>query len=264
MRSLSPFLLGLFAAGAFAQDAAPSPLPPPELSVIEALQRMRDGGIGVALSLDANETHLGRTVRTQSTVKWSNSIESGREVVRAEIVVWTDGIRRQRVVSDGRTVWSYDYRRNSYSALPVDRTTGAQANTYRLNIEGALSEAVGGPTADLVRLAREIAGGGVATHRAWIPGVRPVPGKKAWQGRWAIYDLPTGQPKNVTFEIADDEGEAWFTRVRRTGSTKVGREWRTIDETIEPLAEEALPTSAAFIFVPPRNAVSVPARAVRF
>lgn len=241
------------------------PVPPPEVSVYEALQRLREGGVGVALSLDTRETYLGRTVRTQATAKWNNSIETGRDVLRAEIMIWKDGVRQQRVVSDGKTVWSYDFGRNTYSALPVDRRTGAQANTYRLNVEGALSEAVGGPAADIVRLVREIAGGGVSTHRAWVPGVRAVPGSEPWQARWAIYDLPTGQPKRVTFELSEDaEGNVWFDRLVRTGSTKVGREWRSIESVISPLAEEALPTSAAFVFIPPRNAVSVPARAVRF
>lgn len=261
MRRLSLLVLGsALAAGAWAQAL-------PEQNVQLAFEDLRTSP-SLALSLDATETYMGRAVRTQATLKWVNAIEGGRDVVRAQIVVWTDGVPVQQLVVDGRTVWNHDLRpdrfgRTRYSALPVDRATGTQSTGYRVSVETALAESVGGPVADLVRLAREIMGGGGAAHRTWIPGVRAVTATDPLHHYWAIYDLPTGNPKRVTFEIADVRGEPKFSRFVRTGSTRIGRDWRVLDEVIN-LDTPVDAASPVFVFSAPASAVSVPARAVRF
>ncbi|RYG41566.1 hypothetical protein EON79_20550 [bacterium] len=254
-------VLGLaLAAGAVAQAA-------PELYVQEAMTDLR-ADPALALSLDATETYMGRSVRTQATLKWVNAIEGGRDVVRVQIVVWTDGTPVQQLIMDGRTVWNHDLRldragRTRYSALPVAPATGKSPAGYLTSVETALSESVGGPVADLVRLAREIMGGGGAAHRTWIPGVRPVAGADPLHHYWAIYDLPSGNPKRVTFEIADVDGKARFSRFVRSGSTRIGRDWRVLDEVIS-LDTPVDAASPIFTFSAPSSAISVPARAVKF
>ncbi len=250
--------------------APPAQAPYPEANVRRAFARLAEAG-GISLRLDATERIGLRTTTSVATVKWLNAPPAFRDCARVEMVVWENDRMTRRIVMDGRTVWNYDPATNSYTAQTIDDGRGPKAPAgYRRNLDALLTEAAPGPTGDALRLARELLGDPMgANYRSWMPGVRPTDGGPGAE-TWAIYDLPSGDAKRVTFALdpapeGDSDERPIFASLTRAATVRTGRTIRTLTETVRSLAEPLDPSNPAFVFSIPPGAVSVaPTRRVRF
>ncbi|MER3495629.1 MAG: hypothetical protein C4320_01680 [Armatimonadota bacterium] len=213
-----------------------------EANITEAYSNLADAG---PISLRFNGSTLNGRVETQysGTVRLLNDISG----TRVEIFQYKNGNPDRRLVSNGRTVWSYAFANNTYTAIRVP--SGSSSNAAR--VQEALATLVQGPAQDALRLAREVS---QRTFRPWIPGVSPVDFADPNDLR-AVYNLFGRYSRGVTFELTRDENDqVRLDALHLTSGSPIS----SSDYRVLPTPDTFEITDPAFIFVPPVNARSVP------
>ncbi|MFQ3586279.1 MAG: hypothetical protein SNJ76_01260 [Fimbriimonadaceae bacterium] len=218
------------------------------------------------------------TVRNQQTTRvhdlfWMQGFDrDGQLEIKVEIVEYADGSPVRRTVADGRILWDYDIRRNTYSATDY-RGSGPEAHAgYASRALQGLARIQDNRSAALVRLLGEVWGGAASRFRPWVlteANNRALVDGPAWMTDpmspdqiigpkfgesvavwWSPGSNGTAR-RAISFSMSvDDSGNRTLNGIHFRDRVSNDRTL-TWTMTVQP---SVLPASANFVFVPPASA----------
>lgn len=244
----------------------------PEEAVQTAFENLRTSTTAW-LRLESEEAVRGQRIQRVHDLFWVHGFNAeGQLEVKAEIVEHADGSPVRRVVADGKVLWDYDIRRNTYAAFDYQGRNSDARSGYASRVLQHLAQIQDSRSAALVRLLGEVWGGTGSRFRPWVlteAQNRALVDGPAWMTDPMSPDL-TIQPnvgesaavwwtpgsdgvarRAITFTMSvDDAGNRNLTGVhfRDRVSNDRSLAWTM---TVHP---GVLPASANFVFVPPADA----------
>ena len=152
------------------------------------------------------------------------------------------------LVGDGVTLWRYDYRSNSYSAVNYGTYSGNQPADYTGAMFRDLTSLSQGYMSYPILLLRQIYGVDGASYQSWLPGVNPasdVAGN-------IVYSIGTPPRRTITFMLSTGA----LTDVVYDDVTTLRNLQKKTDWTIHIVGGPTM-NPTLFKFVPPYGAKPV-------
>src|SRR5262249_7329177 len=140
-------------------------------------------------------TTVGATdTNIKATATWFQDVEDGRPMAKVQLVVVMNNLEIYRIIGDGITLYSYDERRNEYSASRYGNYAGAQPSDYVNALLSSVRSQLQGQSAYPGRLLSEVYAGEDARYTSWIPGT-------AIENTGAIVRYVLGNPVHRSLEF---------------------------------------------------------------
>lgn len=221
--------------------------------------------------------------------RWNPMSTGG--VVQAEIQDYVNGAPARRLCADGRTVWSYSFAQNAYSASRYGAYGGPPPEGYRSTLMDRMTMDAEGNSAYLIRFLREIFAGDSAQYRTWFPGATVTlvmtdavaltlgyqtlnygqPAKDPVSGRWytpgdqdfyVLYTFAYQPERSCAFHFIPpiDLGKPWrIGEIYYADSQRAGNQVTRYTDWIATVYSDPhdFPVKTNFVFVPPTNATPI-------
>jgi hypothetical protein len=255
-----------FAASAFGQIGRD------ELPIQNAFAELRQES-EIYLGLDGTDVLGARTNILNSNAFYNWAPSDPDKFAKAEINDWLNSGHTHRIVADGTTVWSYDFRRNAYTSFRYGVHTGSVPAGFRTNMLQEMTTASQSQTTFLARVLREIYSGDAAQYRTWLPMANvttitktsvpssmqdPVIPTRTYTGDdlnyYIVYTYSTRPQRSAAFHFSrSDPSASWVLGdIFYADRTNMKPSLRTVDWKMT-IYRGTLPSFTNYVFQPPTN-----------